>query len=67
MPTLCGAVIAFEGFLQSLRDLQLTLQNEGVDPGAIIEKGLTKLDGYYDLTTDVPAYHFALSEWLYYL
>jgi hypothetical protein len=67
MPTLCAAVIAFEGFLQSLRGLQITLGNEGIDVGHVIEMGLGKLDEYYALTADVPAYHFALSEWLYYL
>jgi hypothetical protein len=43
------------------------LHGEGVDVGDIIDMGLAKLDEYYALTTKVPAYHFALSEWLYYL
>ena len=66
-PTLCGGVIAFEGFLKSLKDLQIALHGEGIEVEDIIDKGLAKLDEYYLLSTKVPAYHFALSEWLYYL
>jgi hypothetical protein len=43
------------------------LGNEGIDVGHVIEMGLGKLDEYYALTADVPAYRFALSEWLCYL
>jgi hypothetical protein len=42
------------------------MHNEGGNVNPIFEAGLKKLDGYYNLTTDVPAYRFALSEWLYY-
>ena len=66
-PTLCGAISAFEGFLQSLKNLQTAFDDEGVDVGEIIDKGLAKLEDYYALTTNVPAYRFALSELLFYL
>ena len=66
-PTLCGAVIAFEGFLNSLKELQTSLSNEGTDVGSIIDKGVKKLGEYYGLISEIPAYHFALSEWLSYL
>jgi hypothetical protein len=62
MPTLCGAVIAFEGFMQSLKDLQMALQDERIDVGGIIEMGLAKLEQYYNLTTDILANCFAMSE-----
>jgi hypothetical protein len=42
------------------------MHNEGRNVNPIFEAGLKKLDGYYNLTTDVPAYRFATSEWLYY-
>jgi hypothetical protein len=42
------------------------MHNEGRNVNPIFEAGLKKLNGYYNLTTDVPAYRFATSEWLYY-
>ena len=68
-PTLPLAVIAFEGFLQSLRALQDQLSNERVDIEgiSIIDQGISKLCEYKELISDVPAYYFAPSKWLYYL
>ena len=47
--------------------MQIALHGEGIEVEDIIDKGLAKLDEYDLLSTKVPAYHFALSEWLYYL
>jgi len=66
-PTLPLAVIVFEGFLQSLRNLQDQLSGEGVDTEGILAQGISKLSEYKELISDVPAYYFAPSEWLYYL
>ena len=57
----CGAISAFEESLQSLKHLQIALEDEGVYVGEIIDKGLEKLEEYYVLTTNIPAYCFALS------
>jgi len=43
------------------------LSNEGTDVGSIIDTGVKKLGEYYGLTSEIPAYNFALSEWLSYL
>src|ERR1700761_673129 len=66
-PTLPLAVIVFEGFLQSLRNLQDQLSDERVDTEGIIDQEISKLSEYKELISDVPAYYFAPSEWLYYL
>ena len=48
--------------MQSLKDLQMALQEERIDVGGIIEMGLAKLEQYYNLTTDILANCFAMSE-----
>ena len=42
------------------------MEEEGIYVGEIVDKGLEKLE-YYVLTTNIPAYRFALSELLHYL
>ena len=57
-PTLCHTVVAFEGFMLTLRGLQAR------EPEAefIIEAGLTKLDEYYDQALLTPAYLLSVGE-----
>ena len=43
------------------------MEDEGIYVGEIVDKGLEKLEEYYVLTTNIPAYRFALSELLHYL
>ena len=43
------------------------MEEEGIYVGEIVDKGLEKLEEYYVLTTNIPAYRFALSELLHYL
>lgn len=57
-PTLCYAVIAFEGFIASLKNLQL----EEPQAQFIIEAGLDKLEDYYQRALEIPAYLLSAGE-----
>jgi hypothetical protein len=66
-PTLCATVLAFEGFVTSLKKLQNNLEGDDfIWADSVIEAGIDKMSDYSQLFFEVPAYALAISEWLYY-
>ena len=61
-PTLCYAVIAFEGFRISLKDLQEKEPNAEF----IIEVGPEKLEDYHQCALAIPAYILSAGEYSFY-
>ena len=56
MPTLYGAVSAFESFSQSLKELCSKLLNERLYIRDIICDDVKMLNGYFELACHTPAY-----------
>jgi hypothetical protein len=57
-PTLCHTVVAFEGFMYSLKDLQA----KECSAEFFIQAGLEKLEEYYHLALLTPAYLLSVGE-----
>ena len=61
-PTLCYAVVAFEGLRIALKDLQEREPNAEF----IIEAGLEKLEDYHQHALAIPAYTLSAGEYSFY-